>query len=116
MRWLNDFVADGPIPETATFDHGYELSAGHFVIPKKLMVYGRGSQVFGDFKNSYEYGGGVKWHFLPTERLWLNAELMRVHRATLQRCVYSVYLRHERLGADDSDGHRFLRIIARENE
>ena len=81
MRWLSDFEADGPIPVTSTFDHGYELSASYFVIPKKLAVYGRGSQVFGQFGNSYEYGGGVKWHFLPTERLWLNAELMRVNRA-----------------------------------
>ena len=36
---------------------------------------------FGEFGNSYEYGGGVKWHFLPTERLWLNAELFRVNKA-----------------------------------
>ena len=81
MRWLNDFVADGPLPLSSTFDHGYELSASYFVIPKKLLVYGRGSQVFGQFGNSYEYAGGVKWHFLPTERLWLNAELMRVNKA-----------------------------------
>ena len=28
-----------------------------------------------------EYGGGVKWHFLPTERLWINTELFRVNKA-----------------------------------
>jgi hypothetical protein len=81
MRWLSDFEADGPIPLTSTFDHGYELSASYFVVPKKLLVYVRGSQVFGEFGNSHEYAGGVKWHFLPTERLWLNAELMRVNRS-----------------------------------
>ena len=81
MRWLSDFEADGPIPLTSTFDHGYELSASHFVIPRKLLVYVRGSQVFGQFGNSHEYAGGVKWHFLPTERLWLNAELMRVNKS-----------------------------------
>ncbi|HEY5839383.1 MAG TPA: hypothetical protein VIT19_10145 [Pyrinomonadaceae bacterium] len=81
FRWLNNFVSDGPIPETSTFDHGYELSASHFVIPKKLLVYGKSSQVFGQFGNSYEYAGGVKWHFLPTERLWLNFELMRVNKS-----------------------------------
>jgi hypothetical protein len=79
-RWLSDFEADGPLPLTSTFDHGFELSAGKFVIPKKLMVYGRGSMVFGQFNNSYEYAGGAKWHFLPTERLWLQAEVMRLHR------------------------------------
>jgi hypothetical protein len=81
LRWLGNFVGDGPIPLTATFDHGHELSASYFVVPKKLLVYARGSQVFGQFGNSYEYAGGIKWHFLPTERLWLNAEMMRIRRA-----------------------------------
>jgi hypothetical protein len=80
-RWLNKFVANGPLPVTSTFDHGYEFSASYFVMPKKVAVYGRSSQVFGQFGDSSEYGAGVKWHFLPTERLWLNAELMRVNHA-----------------------------------
>jgi hypothetical protein len=80
-RWLNDFVADGPLPLTSTFDHGYELSASYFVKPKKLALYARGSQIFGQFGNSYEYGAGAKWHFVPTERLWLNVELMRVNKS-----------------------------------
>ena len=81
LRWLSNFEADGPMPVTSTFDHGYELSASYFVIPKDLLVYGRTSQVFGQFGNSYEYAGGVKWYFLPTDRLWLSGELMRVHKS-----------------------------------
>ncbi len=81
MRRLSDFEADGLLPLTSTFDHGAELSAGYFVDPKKVMLYGRGSWVRGQFGNSYEYGGGVKWFFLPTERLWLNTELFRVNKA-----------------------------------
>lgn len=80
MRWVNNFEADGPLPLTSMFDHGFELSASKFVIPKKLMLYGRGSYLFGHFNNSSEYGGGFKWHFLPTERLWLQGEVMRVGR------------------------------------
>jgi hypothetical protein len=81
MRWLSDFEADGPLPLASTFDHGFELSTGKFVVPKKLMLYVRGSKVFGQFANPYEYGGGVKWYFLPTERLWVTGELMRVKGA-----------------------------------
>ena len=81
MRWLNDFEADGPLPLASTFDHGAEISAGYFVEPKVWMLYGRGSWVRGEFGDSYEYGGGVKWHFLPTERLWLTTEVFRVNRA-----------------------------------
>ena len=81
MRRLSDFAADGPLPLASTFDHGGELTAGYFVEPKKVMLYGRGSWVRGEFGDSHEYGGGVKWHFLPTERLWLNTELFRVDKA-----------------------------------
>jgi hypothetical protein len=81
FRWLNDFDADGPLPLASTFDHGFELSTGQFIVPKKLVVYARGSKVFGQFGSPYEYAGGFKWYFLPTERLWLTGELMRVHKA-----------------------------------
>jgi hypothetical protein len=81
MRSLKDFVADGPLPLASTFDHGFEVTAGHFVLPRTLMLYGRGSRVYGEFGDSHEYGGGAKWYFLPTERIWLNGELIRVHKA-----------------------------------
>jgi len=78
FRWLNDFNADGPLPLTSTFDHGNELSVSYFVKPKKLMPYVRASWVRGQFRNPYEYGGGLRWYYLPTERLWLNAELVHI--------------------------------------
>ncbi len=81
LRWLDHFEADGPLPLASTFDHGFELSSGKFVVPKKLMLYVRGSKVFGQFANPYEYGGGFKWYFLPTERLWMTGELMRIYKA-----------------------------------
>jgi len=80
-RWLSDFVADGPLPLASTFDNGFELTAGHFVVPKKLELYGRMSKVYGEFNNSSEYGGGARWYFVPTERMWLNAEVIRVNHA-----------------------------------
>jgi hypothetical protein len=81
FRWLSHFEADGPLPLTSTFDHGFELSTGKFVVPKKLLLYVRGSKVFGQFANPYEYGGGFKWYFLPTERLWMTGEVMRVNKS-----------------------------------
>lgn len=81
FRWVDDFEADGPIPIKSMFDHGFELSAAGFIVPRKLMAYGRGSMVFGEFRDSWEAGVGVKWYFVPTERMWLNAELMRTVHA-----------------------------------
>jgi hypothetical protein len=42
------------------------------------MVYGRGSWVRGDLGGADEYGGGAKWYILPTERLWMTAELFHI--------------------------------------
>jgi hypothetical protein len=81
LRWLGDFEADGPLPLASTFDHGFELSTGKFIVPRKLVLYARGSKVYGQFANPYEYGAGFKWYFLPTERLWMTGEMMRVKGA-----------------------------------
>jgi hypothetical protein len=81
FRRIKDFEADGPMPLESTSDHGFELSASYFVVPRKVAVYGRASKVYGEFGDSWEYAGGVKWHFVDTERMWLNAELMRVEKA-----------------------------------
>ncbi len=80
-RWLSDFEADGPLPLASTLDHGAEISASYFVTPRTVMPFIRASWVRGQFGDSHEYGGGVKWHFLASERLWLNGELFRVDRA-----------------------------------
>ncbi len=81
MRWLGDFVADGPLPLASTFDQGGEFSAGYYVEPKRFMPYVRTSWVHGQFGNSYEYGAGLKWNFVPSERLWFSAEVFRVNKA-----------------------------------
>jgi hypothetical protein len=88
FRWLDDFVADGPLPLSSTFDHGGELSVSQFVIPQKLMLYGRTSAVFGQFRNSYEVGGGFKWFFVPDHRVWLTGEALRVHRSPFGGIIY----------------------------
>jgi hypothetical protein len=81
VRRLSEFVANGPIPLDSTLDRGFEWTAGHFVIPKTLQLYGRGGRVFGQFGDSSEYGVGARWYYLPTERLWLNPELLRVNKS-----------------------------------
>jgi len=91
FRWLGDFEADGPLPLASTFDHGFELSTGYFVVPKKLVLYARGSKVYGQFTNPYEYAGGLKLYPLATERWWLTGELMRVHGGAPYNGTFSPY-------------------------
>jgi hypothetical protein len=81
FRHIHDFEADGPLPLAETNDHGFELSASYFLVPRKFEVYGRAGKVYGEFGDSWEYAGGVKWYFVNSERMWLNAELMKVDKA-----------------------------------
>ena len=110
MRWLSNFEADGPMPVTSTFDHGFELSASYFVIPKDLLVYGRSSQVFGAVWQLVR----VRWRrqmVFPSDRAFMAQRRADAGpQITLWRGVYSVYRRYERLGADGAVGHRFLTI------
>jgi len=88
FRWLYDFTADGPIPVDSTFDSGTELVVGHFVIPRKLELYGRGSAVFGEFRSPCEAGAGFKWFFVPDHRMWLTGEALRVHQSAFGGQLY----------------------------
>lgn len=81
FRLLNDFVADGPLPLDSTFDHGFEFSAAHFFIPRKLELYGRSSHVFGQFGNSYEFAPGIKFYPFQDHRVWLTGEALRMVRS-----------------------------------
>jgi hypothetical protein len=81
FRWLNDFLADGPLPLASTFDHGFEFEMDYYVVQRKLELYGRTSFVFGQFGNSHEYAPGFKWHFVPDHRVWLSGEGLRVYKS-----------------------------------
>jgi hypothetical protein len=87
FRWLNRFRADGPIPVTSTFDHGFETVVGAFVVPKKWELYGRASFVFGQFRNSYEYAPGVKWYPLRNHRVYVVGEGLRIVKSPVSSII-----------------------------
>ena len=110
FRWLNDFEADGLLPFESTFDHGFELTAGHFVVPRKVQLlcprlWGlrRVSRLVGVWRR--------RQVVFPSDRADLDHRRdAQGRRRSLQRGLYSVYRRYERLDADDPDGPRFLRF------
>jgi hypothetical protein len=81
LRWLNSFRASGPLPVSQTFDHGFEASAGQFVVPKTLELYARTSLVFGQFRDSNEYAFGVNYHPIGTRNFRVIAEAGRVQNS-----------------------------------
>lgn len=87
FRWLNRFTADGPLPLSSTFDHGFEFELSKLLVPKKLEVYGRTSFIFGQFGNSYEYAPGVKWYIVSNHRVWLVAEGLRIVKSPVASVI-----------------------------
>lgn len=68
MRDMFDLQADGAIPRSSIFDFGGYAQLGYFVLPQKLELYGRTSQITGPFGYGSEYAGGLNWFFLPDKQ------------------------------------------------
>jgi hypothetical protein len=86
QRWLDDLVADGPIPVKQIVDRGFYVQAACYPVRYKLEVYGVTSWVIGDhdagFDTSWEVIGGGNWFFMPgTKNIRLNAQMIYVHRS-----------------------------------
>ena len=88
-RWLDSFLADGPLPLSSTFDQGAELMLNQFVVPKRFEVYGRGSFVYGQFRNSNEYGFGLRFYPVHSYRAWLAGEGLRINRSPIASAISS---------------------------
>lgn len=61
FRWLESIGGVGTIPVTEIFDRGFYVQASVYLIPKKVYVAGRVSQVKGPFGDHYEYAGAINW-------------------------------------------------------
>jgi Protein of unknown function (DUF3011) len=82
-RWLDNFVADGPLPVASIFDRGFYFQGSFYPIPRKLELYGVTSQIFGDedagFDHSDEYGGGFNYYPADTRNHRFNLQVLRVN-------------------------------------
>jgi hypothetical protein len=84
-RWLDHFVADGPLPVTRIHDWGFYIQAAFFPIPHKLEAYAATSQIFGDkdagFGKPNEYLAGLNYYLFNSRNYRLNLQVMDVNRS-----------------------------------
>jgi hypothetical protein len=88
-RWLNDFVADGPLPVQSIAEWGFDASAGYFVLRHQLEVYLRSSLVVGSFKTPVEGSAGLNWYPFNTRQVWINLEAIAVKDAPTASGYYA---------------------------
>ena len=84
-RWLDNFVADGPLPVTKIHDTGFYIQAAFYPVKKKLEVYGATSQIFGDhsagFDKSSEYLVGMNFYPIDSRYVRLNMQFIDVNKS-----------------------------------
>ena len=84
-RWLDNFIADGPLPVISVHDTGFYVQGAFYPVPKKLEVYAATSQVFGDkgagFDNSSEYLVGANFYPANTRNHRLNFQVIDINRS-----------------------------------
>ncbi len=73
-RWLDPLKVEGVIPRDDFFDQGYSLQASAMVIPKTLMLYASGSQVFGQYGDPWDLALGLNYY--PFQRRDLRVNMM----------------------------------------
>ena len=62
FRWLQGLKGiGGPLPITTLYDHGFYAQAGYFLVPKRVELMAKTSQIFGEFGSASEYAGGLNW-------------------------------------------------------
>jgi hypothetical protein len=86
FRMLNNFRADGPLPISETFDHGFEAAAGYFFLPK-LEFYTRTSFVYGEFRDVNEFCGGFNWYPIANRNLRITGEVGHVEHSPVGNII-----------------------------
>jgi hypothetical protein len=88
QRWLNDFVADGPLPLTSMYDWGFEASLGYFVLRSRLETYARTSLIHGPFRTAVEAAPGFNFYPFNTRNVWLSSELVWIKHSPYTSSLY----------------------------
>ncbi len=83
LRWLDDFEANGPLPVDVLMQRGFYVEGGRFLIPKKLDVNFRYSQIRGLYGGGSEYAAGFNWYPLDTHKLKLSFDVTELDGSPL---------------------------------
>jgi len=82
FRWLDDFIATGPLPLRSIYDNGFMVELGRMIVPKRVLVYATGGYVFDQFKRQpWELSGGVSYYPYRSRSWRLNAHYIHIVRS-----------------------------------
>jgi hypothetical protein len=84
LQWVEDIRGNGPPPFRDLFQKGFFVEGGVFLVPRKLDVNVRYSQVSGLFGNAAEYAAGFNWYPLDTSKMKISFDVTSVESSPVQ--------------------------------
>ncbi|TWU06278.1 Phosphate-selective porin O and P [Stieleria varia] len=90
LRWIDDITADGVLPQTNLFQHGFYAEGGRFIIPKTLDLNLRYSQVAGDFGTASEIASGFNWYPLAKSTIKCSFDATYLDGSPLQNTTSDI--------------------------
>lgn len=90
LRWLTELEGDGALPHSKLLQHGYYVEGGTFLVPQKLDVNFRYSEVDGFYGGGSEYAAGLNWFPLDNFRMKLSFDVTVLDGSPLQNTATDV--------------------------
>lgn len=90
LQWIDDIAADGAVPQSNLFRHGFYVEGGRFIIPKTLDVNARYSQVAGEFGAANEIAAGFNWYPLAKPTIKCSFDVTYLDGSPLQNTTSDI--------------------------
>jgi len=90
FRWIEQIQGNGPLPLTDLYQHGYYVEGGRFLVPERLDVNVRYSQVSGLFGDFSEYAAGVNWYPCGSKTVKISFDVTSLDGSPLQNTATDI--------------------------
>jgi len=90
LRWIDNIAANVPLPADSLEQVGFYVEGGTFLIPRKLDLNARCSQVAGDYGTASEYATGFNWYPLGKTQLKISFDVTWLDGSPLQNTTSDI--------------------------
>lgn len=90
FRWIEELEADAALPVEEIYQRGWYVEGGKFLIPEKLDVNARYSEVRGPYGGGSEYAAGINWYPLDTFKFKISMDVTVLDGSPLQNTATDI--------------------------
>ena len=90
FRWLQSIDGDGPLPLSDLYQRGFYVEGGKFLIPGRLDVNARYSQIDGFFGNASEAAAGINLYPADTHKMKVSFDVADIQQSPLNNTASDI--------------------------